>query len=65
LYVLNREVHFQHPTTGWIEGALTGQMAVAIPLDDVMTDMRKEAAKLAERPRESIGLVDRRKFSCA
>jgi hypothetical protein len=62
LYVLNREVHFQHPTTGWIEGALTAQMAVAIPLDDVMTDMRKEAAKLAERPRESIGLVDRRKF---
>jgi uncharacterized protein (DUF433 family) len=62
LYVLNREVHFQHPTTGRIEGAISGQMAVAIPLDDVMTDMRKEAAKLTERPRESIGMLNRRKF---
>ena len=62
LYVLNREVHFQNPVTGDIEGAITGQLAVAIPLEDVMADMRAEADRLAKRPRETIGNLDRRKF---
>lgn len=62
LYVLNREVHFQNPTTGNIEGAITGQLAVAIPLQDVMANMRKEASRLAMRPKESVGNLDRRKF---
>lgn len=62
LYVLNREVHFQHPETGRIEGAVSGQYAAAIPLEDIMADMRREAAKLADRPAEAIGEVDRRRF---
>jgi uncharacterized protein (DUF433 family) len=62
LYVVNREVHFQNPKTGDIEGAITGQRTVAIPLEDVMADMRVEAGRLAKRPQESIGNVDRRKF---
>src|SRR5690349_16004064 len=36
LYVLNREVHFQNPETGQVQGAVSGQLAVAIPLEDVM-----------------------------
>lgn len=62
LYVLNREVHFQNPETGAIEGAVSGQMAVAIPLEDVMADMREQASKLSERPRDSIGAIDRRRY---
>lgn len=62
LYVLKREVHFQNPVTGNIQGAISGQLAVAIPLQDVMANMRTEADRLAERPRESIGIMDRRKF---
>ena len=62
LYVLQNEVHFHNPQTGRIEGAISGQMAVAIPLEDVMADMRAAAGKLAERPKESIGLIDRRRF---
>lgn len=60
--MLNREVHFQNPVTGDIEGAITGQLAVAIPLEGVMADMRAEADGLAKRPQESIGSLDRRKF---
>ncbi len=62
LYVLNREVHFQNPETGDIEGAISGQLAVAIPLEDVLADMCAEADRLAKRPRGSIGSLDRRKF---
>jgi len=62
LYVLNREVHFQNPITGDIEGAITGQLAVAIPLENVMEDMRGGADRLTSRPSETIGNLDRRKF---
>lgn len=62
LYVLNREVHFHNPVTGKIEGANSGQQAIAIPLEDVMADMRAEAERLSKRPSESIGNLDRRKF---
>jgi uncharacterized protein (DUF433 family) len=61
LYVLNKEVHFHHPETGQIEGAISGQIAVPIPLEDVMMDMRSEAGRLAERPKSSIGQLDRKK----
>lgn len=62
LYVLNREVHFQHPETGKIEGAVSGQYAAAIPLENVMQDMRREAEKLRQRPTDSQGQVERHRF---
>ncbi len=62
LYVLNREVHFHNPETGQIEGAVSGQIAAAIPLEDVMEDMRAAAGRMATRARESEGQVDRHRF---
>lgn len=62
LYVLNREVHFHNPATGRVEGALTGQYAAALPLEDIMNDMRSEAQKMQLRPRSSIGKVERHRF---
>jgi len=63
LYVLNREVHFQHPETGQVEGAISGQYAAAIPLEDVMQDMRSESRKLTTRPPESIGRIEQHRFT--
>lgn len=62
LYVLNREVHFQNPQTGKIEGATSGQFAAAIPLEDVMQDMRSEAKRIAQRESHTIGKVERHRF---
>lgn len=62
LYVLNREVHFQNPETGRVEGAVSGQYAVAIPLEDVMQDMRKEADRLRVRPKDTFGKIERHRF---
>ena len=62
LYVLNREVHFHNPETGKIEGALSGQLAVPIPLENVMEDMRRKADKLRHRPARSVGEIERHRF---
>lgn len=62
LYVLNREVHFSNPETGMIEGAISGQYAAAIPLENVMEDMRNEAERLRERPKETQGQIERHRF---
>lgn len=62
LYALNREVHFQNPATGEIEGAVSGQLAAAIPLEDVMQDMRSAATKMSQRPAESLGKIERNRF---
>lgn len=62
LYVLKKEVHFQNPQTGKVEGATSGQYAVAIPLEDVMQDMRNEAERLKERPKKTHGQIERHRF---
>ena len=63
LYVLNKEVHFQHPKTGQIEGAISGQYAAAIPLENVMEDMRKASDKLKNRSADQIGQVERHRHT--
>ena len=62
LYVLNREVHFHNPETGKIEGAISGQYAAAIPLENIMEDVRKESDTLRDRPKSTIGEVERHRF---
>lgn len=62
LYVLNKEVHFHNPATGKVEGALSGQIAAPIPLENVMDDMRREADKLRERPAETVGSFEQHRY---
>ena len=63
LYVLNREVHFKNPTTGKVEGAVSGQLAVPIELASIADDMRAKAAELRVRRSDSIGRIEQKRFT--
>jgi uncharacterized protein (DUF433 family) len=62
LYVVNKEVHFRNPNTGRIEGVRTGQGTVAIPLENVMEDMRARADRLRIRDKTKVGEIERHRF---
>lgn len=62
-YVLNREVHFMNPSTGSVEGAVTGQLAVPIELSSVAHDMRAKAEKLKRRNDSTIGHIGHDRFT--
>ena len=58
LYVLNKEVHFRHPETGQVEGAISGQIAVPIPLGSIADDLRTKIARVQERGSGDVGDVE-------
>lgn len=57
LYVLKREVHFLNPKTKTVEGAVSGQIAVPIPISSVADDMRAKAEALRRRDPSTVGKV--------
>ena len=63
LYVLKGEVHFKNPQTGQVEGAVTGQMAVPIPLSSIAEDMRMKAEQLRRRDPSTVGHIDQHRFT--
>ena len=63
LYVLNGEVHFKNPSTGSVEGAISGQFAVPIELGNIADDMRAKAERLKVRDSSNIGHVKKNKFT--
>ena len=62
LYTLNGEVHFKHPGTGLIEGAVSGQYGATIPLESVAEEMREKANELRRRDPTKVGTIERSKF---
>lgn len=56
-YVLNREVHFSKPGSDTIEGALSGQQALPIKLENIAGDMRQKAEQQRQRNPITIGQV--------
>lgn len=62
LYTLNGEVHFRRPTSGMIEGVISGQYGATIPLECVAEEMREKAEALKERKPETIGKIAKRRF---
>lgn len=62
LYVLNREVHFRNPNTGRIEGAISGQMAVPIPLGSIADDLRSKIDAARSRGSESEGDFEQHRY---
>lgn len=62
LYVLNKEVHFRNPADGLVQGAVSGQLAVPVPISSVVEDVRIRADKLRQRPSEAVGQVERHRF---
>jgi uncharacterized protein (DUF433 family) len=62
LYVLNREVHFRRPDSKSVEGAVSGQMAIEIPLETVADDVRERADSLRHRSEQTVGQISQKKF---
>lgn len=62
LYVLNREVHFKNPDTGKVEGAISGQLAVPIPLGSIADDLKSKILAVRERSSSSIGDVEQHRY---
>lgn len=62
LYTLNGEVHWRRPTSGTIEGVVSGQYGATIPLESVAEEIREKAAALKERKPETIGKIAKRRF---
>jgi len=62
LYVLNKEVHFRNPTDGLVQGAVSGQLAVPVPISSVVEDVRSRAEKLKTREVKKVGHVERHRF---
>ncbi len=62
LYTLNGEVHFKHPASGIIEGAVSGQFGATIPLESVAEEVRLKANKLQQRNSDKVGTIEKHKF---
>jgi uncharacterized protein (DUF433 family) len=62
LYTLNGEVHFRNPSSGNIEGAVSGQYGATIPLETVAEEVRIRANKLQQRNPDKIGTIERHRF---
>lgn len=62
LYVLNKEVHFRNPADGLVQGAVSGQLAVPVPISSVVEDVKARAEKLRERNKQTVGQVERHRF---
>ncbi|MGH6651048.1 MAG: DUF433 domain-containing protein [Sphingopyxis sp.] len=62
LYVLNREVHFKNPSTGRVEGAISGQMAVPIPLGSIADDLRSKIEESRSRSLDSEGDFEQHRY---
>lgn len=61
LYVLNGEVHFKNPE-GKVQGAVSGQYAVPMPISSVVEDMRFQVEALKKRHEKSVGQIERHRY---
>lgn len=61
LYVLNKRVIFDNPTTGTREEIVSGQGVVPIPLASVTGDLRRDVRLLQQRDGADIGKIERRR----
>ncbi|MBT9290480.1 DUF433 domain-containing protein [Prosthecodimorpha staleyi] len=62
LYVLKRRVNFVDPEDGKQREVVSGQYALGIPLETVMSDTRRDVEALSVRSIEDIGAVARSRF---
>jgi DNA-binding transcriptional MerR regulator len=60
LRVLNKEVHFDEPSTGRTRGVVSGQY-VLLPIVDVMHDVERSIAKLKARSESEYGKTEQRR----
>lgn len=61
LYVMKKQVYFQHPGTTKVEGVWDGQLAM-LPIIDVIDDVKAGVHKLSVRSSKDRGKVEQHKF---
>ena len=61
LYVVKKEVYFQHPGTDKVESLKTGQFAI-LNVIDVLKDVQDTVIQLKKRDETQIGRVQRNRF---
>lgn len=59
LYVLKKKVNFVDPTDGKQKEIVSGQYAIGIPLEKVVSDTRRDIKTLSERDSGQIGKIQR------
>jgi uncharacterized protein (DUF433 family)/DNA-binding transcriptional MerR regulator len=62
LYVLKRKVLFTDPETGVPVEIVSGQYALGIPLNVVLSDTAKDVAKLRVRDDAQVGVIERNRW---
>lgn len=61
LYVVKKEVYFQHPETDKVESLKTGQFAI-LEVINVLNDVQDNVIQLKKRDETQIGRVQRNRF---
>ncbi|MCB1480295.1 MAG: DUF433 domain-containing protein [Rhodobiaceae bacterium] len=57
LYVMNKKVIFDDPQDGRQREVVSGQYMIGIPLEQVVSDTRRDVNKLSDRSAEQIGQI--------
>ncbi|WP_198033051.1 DUF433 domain-containing protein [Methylosinus sp. PW1] len=58
LYVLKRKVNFVDPADGKQKEIVSGQYAIGIPLEKVVSDTKRDVQQMSERSSSMIGTVE-------
>ena len=61
LYVLNGRVNFDDPTDGRQREVVSGQYAIGIPLEKIVSDTRRDIAALSTRGTDQVGKIQRKR----
>lgn len=62
LYVLNKKVNFEEEETGRQREVVSGQYAIGIPLQKIVSDTREDVRRLSERTDEQIGKIKTNRY---
>lgn len=62
LYVLKGKVNFDDPQSGRQREVASGQYAIGIPLEKVVSDTKKDIETISRRDQSKIGKIERSRF---
>jgi uncharacterized protein (DUF433 family) len=62
LYVLQKKVNFVDPEDGKQKEVVSGQYAIGIPLEKVVSDTRRDVEQISKRDPAKIGKIERHRF---
>jgi uncharacterized protein (DUF433 family) len=62
LYVLNKKVNFDDPESGRQREVVSGQYAIGLPLEKVMSDTVRDVKRLSERSADQVGKIEKKRY---